>query len=198
MPYFYLQDGEYLALKAAVVNHIREKASGLPQGVASIETAIEALKVCDLITEALMAPKEAFCFQLANHPSSWGVDYADSPTNPPWDGVLRCIAESGFAGTELGPVGYYDPDRLGGLLKQHKLQLTAGNIFEKRHDPAEMPAILEKTHKSCRILKEHGARFFTIVPHIAEERVSTAGRPADAQKLPDDRWKQFMQAIIQV
>lgn len=83
-------------------------------------------------------------------------------------------------------------------MKQHELQLTAGNIFEKLHEPAEMPAILEKIHKSCRILKEHGARFFTIVPHIAEERVATAGRPAEVQKLPDDRWKQFMQAIVQV
>jgi predicted dehydrogenase len=57
MPYFYLQDGEYLALKKQVVQHI---ASGLnggssPEGVASVETAIEGLKLCDCITEALMS-----------------------------------------------------------------------------------------------------------------------------------------------
>jgi predicted dehydrogenase len=54
MPYFYLQDGEYLALKKQVIQHILSGKEGSPVGVASVETAIEGLKLCDCITEALM------------------------------------------------------------------------------------------------------------------------------------------------
>jgi len=55
MPYFYLQDGEYLALKKQVVEHVASGKPGSPEGVASVETAIEGLKLCDCITEALMS-----------------------------------------------------------------------------------------------------------------------------------------------
>jgi len=55
MPYFYLQDGEYIALKQQVVSHIVSRSSGMPEGVASISHAIECLKVCDFVTEALNA-----------------------------------------------------------------------------------------------------------------------------------------------
>lgn len=201
MPYFYLQDGEYLALKEAVVSHVLQGAPGMPEGVAGVRQAIDCLVVCDHITDAInKSANEPFRFELniGNHPCSWGVDYADCPTNPPWDEVLRCIAESGYQGSELGPVGYYKPERLGGLLKQHDLHITAGNIFEKLHEPAEVPAILKKVHQSCTILKEHGAKFFVIVPHVAPERIPTTGRSADAPRLSDSQWKQFMDAICQV
>jgi NAD(P)-dependent dehydrogenase (short-subunit alcohol dehydrogenase family)/predicted O-methyltransferase YrrM/predicted dehydrogenase len=56
MPYFYLQDGEYIALKQAVVTHVAQRAQGRPEGVAGIREAIECLKVCDVITEALNKP----------------------------------------------------------------------------------------------------------------------------------------------
>merc|ERR1719203_1361776 len=62
MPYFYLQDGEYLSLKRQVLQHIASGMPGSPEGVASIETAIEGLKLCDYITDCLMsdigAPQE--------------------------------------------------------------------------------------------------------------------------------------------
>lgn len=55
MPFFYLQDGEYRALKQRVVDHVVDGKPGTPDGVATIEIAIEGLKLCDLITEALTA-----------------------------------------------------------------------------------------------------------------------------------------------
>jgi inosose dehydratase len=122
--------------------------------------------------------------KVSNHPCSWGVDYADCPTNPPWDKVIDCIAGSGFAGTELGPVGYYDPQLLGAKLEKLHLQLVAGNIFEKLHEPAEVPAVLEKVHQSCKILQRFGAKFFVIVPHVVEEKIATAGRSAMRRACP--------------
>ena len=50
--------------------------------------------------------------KLATGPVTWGVDFADTPTNPPWQQVLDDIAASGLPAMELGPVGYLpeDPD----------------------------------------------------------------------------------------
>jgi inosose dehydratase len=200
MPYFYLQDTEYMALKQCVVDHVLQEAEGYPQGVASVPNAIECLKLCDYITDALDNNCERFQYPLniGNHPCSWGVDYADCPTNPPWEKVIECMANAGFAGTELGPVGYYDNSRLGEVLQSFNLKLTAGNIFENLHKPEEVPAILEKVHKSCSMLKEHGGKLFVIVPHVVEERIATTGRSADAPRLPDAVWKPFMEAIKKV
>ena len=95
-------------------------------------------------------------------------------------------------------MGYYDPERLGGFLDSLNLKLVAGNIFEKLEDPSELPGIISKVHKSCQSLQKHGAKFFVIVPHVAPERIATAGRSADAPRLPDDRWAQYMSAMIEV
>ena len=31
--------------------------------------------------------------KLSGHPCSWGVDYADHPSNPPWEKVIRRVTE---------------------------------------------------------------------------------------------------------
>jgi predicted dehydrogenase len=53
-PFFYIQDGEYLLLKERIVQHVAEGKKGNPEGVCTIQHAIEGLKVCDLITVALV------------------------------------------------------------------------------------------------------------------------------------------------
>jgi len=58
MPYFYLQDGEYLLLKQNFVDHILQKKEGAPAGVASITTAIEGLRLCEFLTAKLMDGEE--------------------------------------------------------------------------------------------------------------------------------------------
>jgi len=51
MPYFFLQHDDYLTLKERVCNHILTDAPGSPQGIATIEIAIETLKVAELLTK---------------------------------------------------------------------------------------------------------------------------------------------------
>mmetsp|Transcript_64451 Transcript_64451/g.149891 ORF Transcript_64451/g.149891 Transcript_64451/m.149891 type:complete len:369 (-) Transcript_64451:105-1211(-) len=58
MPYFYLQDAEYLELKQAVVGFIASKSDERPKGVADINTAIESVKLCDHITAYLKSVLE--------------------------------------------------------------------------------------------------------------------------------------------
>jgi len=163
-PYFYLQDGEYAELKQAIFTHAM--AAGSHSGLVQLDAAVETMAVIDLVQKELVQPASTIALSIANHPSSWGVDFADSPTNPPWQDVLRCIGEAGFDGTELGPVGYYKPEQLSNKLKESSLVLVAGNIFEKLHVTVELPAVMEKVHTSCKTLKEHHAKYFVIVPTV--------------------------------
>lgn len=49
MPYFYLQDREYVELKVAFATQILEKREGVPEGMASIDVGVEALRVAGLV-----------------------------------------------------------------------------------------------------------------------------------------------------
>jgi inosose dehydratase len=136
--------------------------------------------------------------KLSGHPCSWGVDYADHPSNPAWDKVIALMAVAGYTGTDLGPVGYYDTAVLGDKLKGLDLDLVAGNIFEKMHEPDQLKMIIEKTKASCATLQKFGAKFFVIVPHTVPEKEATAGRSEDAPRLPDAQWSVMMSAIKEV
>jgi len=60
MPYFFLQDEDYVTLKERTSKHIIDGASGSPEGIATIEIAIDALKVAEYLTAEGMkqfAPK---------------------------------------------------------------------------------------------------------------------------------------------
>ena len=55
MPYFFLQSDDYLTLKSRVINHIAEGKPGGPEGIATIDIAIETLKVSEYLTPLLKA-----------------------------------------------------------------------------------------------------------------------------------------------
>jgi inosose dehydratase len=148
--------------------------------------------------QAAPAATQGQWLKLSGHPCSWGVDYADHPSNPAWDKVISLMSVAGYTGTDLGPVGYYDTERLGDMLKGLKLDLVAGNIFEKMHEPDQLEMIIEKTKTSCSTLAKFGAKFFVIVPHTVPEKEATAGRPNDAPRLSDDKWAQMISAIKEV
>ena len=40
--------------------------------------------------------------RIAASPVGWGVDFADSPSNPPWEKVLDDIQSSGVGALETG------------------------------------------------------------------------------------------------
>lgn len=158
----------------------------------------QAVAVAPTSTPASTETQKGDWLKLSGHPCSWGVDYADHPSNPPWEKVIELMAEAGYTGTDLGPVGYYDTEKLEHMLSTLNLDLVAGNIFEKMHEPDQLDMIIEKTHASCKTLQKFGAKFFVIVPHTSPEKEATAGRPNDAPRLPDDIWNYQMSAIKKV
>lgn len=136
--------------------------------------------------------------KLANAPVSWGVDYADHPKNAPWQQVMSQIAEAGFNYTELGPYGYYPPDRelLARELKQRNLAVVAGFIFQPLHEPDSGKKIIEIADRTSALLSTLGARYLVLIDHISEERMSTAGIKDAAVPLDSGRLR-FMIELIQ-
>jgi len=53
MPYFFLQSDDYITLKERATAHILSGASGAPDGMATIDIAVEALKCAEYLTPML-------------------------------------------------------------------------------------------------------------------------------------------------
>lgn len=137
---------------------------------------------------------------LANAPVSWGVDYPDDPGNPPWPKVMDEIAAAGYRDTELGPYGYYptNPNVLRGEFERRGLKVVAGFVFQPLHDPAQADAVLDVATRTVKLLAAVGGTRLVTIDHISDERMRTAGRPADAVRLDEIRFGQMIDLIHRI
>jgi inosose dehydratase len=128
--------------------------------------------------------------RIANAPTSWGVEDPANPANPPWQRVLDETAAAGYAGIELGPLGYLpeDPGALGRELGARELRLVAGFVFEPLHTADGVAAALRAGRRTCELLAAGGARQLVIIHGFTPERERTAGRPDEAVPLTDAEW----------
>ena len=116
--------------------------------------------------------------KIGNAPCSWGVEFAADPRNPPWEQTLKECAEAGYAGIELGPVGYMpeNPEVLAEALHRHGLELIGGVVFRPFHDPQKWDDVLDGTHRTCRALQSHGARHLVLIDSISPRRAPQSRR----------------------
>ncbi|MCY4187244.1 MAG: sugar phosphate isomerase/epimerase [Bryobacterales bacterium] len=122
---------------------------------------------------------------IGNAPCSWGVEFPDTPSNPPWHQVLDEASQAGYAGIELGPVGYApeDPSALADSLAERNLALTAGVVFQPFHQPDAWGRVLDAVHRTCRLLAPLGARQVAFIDSLSPVRSRHAGDPARAPRL---------------
>jgi inosose dehydratase len=128
--------------------------------------------------------------QIATSPVTWGVDFADRPTNPPWELVLDEIRQSGVDALELGPVGYLpeDPTVLRNALDGRGLRAVGSFIFDDLHGPARAGEILEIARRTCGFIAAAHGEVLVIIDRPGPERVATAGRSAEGSRLSPHRW----------
>src|SRR5207248_8742093 len=83
---------------------------------------------------------------VANAPVSYGafeLTVGIDPNVPDAEMVLEEVSAAGYAGIDLGPVGYLgDEDGLGGALAAHGLLLSGGFFELPFSDPSAMPAAI--------------------------------------------------------
>ncbi len=138
--------------------------------------------------------------RLAAAPTSWGVDFADDPANPPWERVLDDIAASGLDLLELGPVGYLpeDPARLASELERRGLCAVGSFVFQPLHDPAARRDVLEAAGRACRMVAGAGGRVLVVIDLVSEARAVTAGRPDAVPRLRGRSWEGLRDGVCRV
>lgn len=123
--------------------------------------------------------------KIGNAPCSWGVEFPDHPSNPPWRRLLDETQQTGYTGTELGPVGYLpeDPARIADDLAERGLELTAGVLYQPLHDKSSWKVALDALHRTCRMLAGLKARHLVVIDAVSPSRSRWAGSPASAPRL---------------
>jgi inosose dehydratase len=123
--------------------------------------------------------------RLAAGPVSWGVDFAGDPGNPPWAEVLDGIRAAGYAGLELGPVGYMPTDSavLSNELDRRGLEAVGTFVFEPLHDPQQLPRIAAVGRAAAALVAGVGGHHLLGIDAVVPERARTAGRPDAAPRL---------------
>lgn len=133
----------------------------------------------------------------ATGPVSWGVDFADTPTNPPWAIVLDEISASPVSALELGPVGYLpeDPDVLRDALATRGLSAVGTFVFDDLHAPARRAEVLAIAERTCRAIAAAGGAVLVVIDRPCDERAATAGRSDAARRLSDGEWAAMRETV---
>lgn len=123
--------------------------------------------------------------RFATSPTSWGVDFADTPTNPPWAEVLDQIALSGIGALELGPVGYLPEDEavIRAELTARRLTAIGSFLFDDLHLPTARERVLVAAERTCATIAGAGGSIVVVIDKPGDERASTAGRADAAPRL---------------
>lgn len=138
--------------------------------------------------------------RLATGPVTWGVDFADSPNNPPWELVLDEIAASPLDALELGPVGYLPerPEQLREALCSRSLRAVGSFVFDNLHDPVEMERVLAVTERVCRWTSAAQGEVVVIIDQPSPVRAVCAGRSAAAPRLSVDGWRRMLVTVERI
>jgi inosose dehydratase len=125
--------------------------------------------------------------RIANAPTSWGVEDPEDGANPPWRQVLDEVALAGYAGVELGPIGYLPRQEhvLRRELELRQLELVAGYLFEPLH--RDVSGALGIARRTCRLLEAAGASYLVIIQGYRSERA-----------LRQPEWRTMVETIHEV
>lgn len=101
---------------------------------------------------------------IGNAPCSWGITYP-SGNRYSWSQYLDEVAEAGYRGTELGPLGFLpkDTDLLRNELGRRCLSLIGATHVHTFGDVGSAPVLMATLRELSRLLKSLGARHLVIM-----------------------------------
>ncbi len=143
-------------------------------------------------------------FEIGNAPCSWGVIENTAGERYEYDQVLDEIAKAGYAGTELGDLGFMptDPDRLRAELAERNLQLMAGWSTVRLYDVAYHDAGLADALAVAKILVAVGGpdSMLVIGPDhsTVDLRHANAGRTTADMMLDEAGWEIYRDGVHKV
>src|SRR6516164_2622260 len=138
------------------------------------------------------ATNDRFLFSSA--PDSWGVlDYPGPSWEQSYEKMLDEMADAGYAGTELGPYGFFPPDAeiLRAQLAKRKLQLVGSFVPVSMGDFAAGKEVLERIRKVGKLLADLHAPFLVMADDQSAERNAFSGRATEpgCPVLSAEQWR---------
>ena len=141
--------------------------------------------------------------KVASAPINWGImEHVALPADYPYNRVLDEIKVAGYAGTELGPYGFFpaDPATLRNELAKRALTLCSAFVDVELGNQAAHADGLAFVARSAKLISEAGARLLVLSDRITPERNATSGRREDANKVSwtEAQWQAAATAIGEV
>jgi inosose dehydratase len=141
-------------------------------------------------------------FKFASAPDSWGVlDYPGPSWEQSYEKMLDEMVLAGYAGTELGPYGFFptDPELLRRKLLERSLSLLGSFVPVTLSDPASTAEVVEQIRKVGGLLAALGAPYLVLADAQSAQRDKIAGRvPADgSMSLDATQWKQVARVVAE-
>ena len=140
--------------------------------------------------------------KVGNAPVSWGVmEVAGWGGQVPYRKVLDEIAEAGYAGTELGPFGYFptEPKQLTSELSARGLQLVASFVPIPLAHPERYEAGYQEAMKVAQLLAQTGARLIVLADEMSDARIVVSGRVDESRDgMSDSQWQGAAQILARV
>src|SRR6266496_3189887 len=103
---------------------------------------------------------------LGSCPDSWGVWFADDPSQTPWNRFLDELAAAGYRWLELGPYGYLptDPAQLQDEVAKRGLTVAGGTVAGVGGPHKDFDAVVAETRKVAALTSALGAKNVVFVP----------------------------------
>jgi inosose dehydratase len=140
--------------------------------------------------------------KVGNAPVSWGVmEVAGWGEQVPYGQVLDEISEAGYAGSELGPYGYFptEPNALMSALSARGLQLVASFVPIPLARPERHEAGYHEAMKVAQLLARSGAPLIVLADEMSEERIAVSGRVDEARDgMNDSQWDAALRLIRRI
>ena len=143
--------------------------------------------------------------KIANAPCSWGaLEFDLEGEAPGYVQVLDEIAETGYAGTELGDWGFMptDPQKLAQEIHRRNLLLLGAFVPVSLKDASAHEAGIEVAVRTARLLAavEGSLPFIVLADENGKsaERTRNAGRVTPEMGLSDTEWQIFAEGATKV
>ncbi len=129
---------------------------------------------------------------IGNAPVSWGIfELEGISADLPYSRVMDEIAESGYAGTELGPWGFYptEPGQLATELKARGLRLASAFCPVDLTFPGGYSAAESIALTTADLLQALGVRQLILADRWRPIRADVAGRASPSDELSTSAWQ---------
>ena len=116
----------------------------------------------------------------------------------PFGKVLDDIAEAGYAGTELGPYGYFptEPNELAAELSARRLQLVASFVPLPLAHPERHEAGYREAMKVAQLLAQTGARLIVLADEMSKARMAVSGCVDESRDgMSDTQWESAVRIL---